>query len=86
MNNCYNCPFRKPCVGSAHSRCTVLGEGQEALLFAAALQQRPDTKFVSGDEDLLTFDRYGVESGWCMWPINFDPTWVKCNLPLNQEK
>lgn len=21
-------------------------------------------------------DRYGVRSGWCFWPLNFDPTWV----------
>jgi hypothetical protein len=24
----------------------------------------------------ITLNRYGIEQGWCMWPIDFDPTWV----------
>lgn len=22
-------------------------------------------------------DDYGIRSGWFMWPLNFDPTWLK---------
>ena len=22
-------------------------------------------------------DEYGIRSGWFMWPINFDPVWLK---------
>jgi hypothetical protein len=86
MNNCYNCPFRKPIAGNAHSQCTFFGEGVESFHIGLRLQVQPTKQFKNGDEVVLEFDPIGIENGWCMWPINFDPTWVKCNLPLNQEQ
>jgi hypothetical protein len=31
---------------------------------------------------MLKFDSYGVRKGWCKWPVNFDPIWVECYLPI----
>jgi hypothetical protein len=30
----------------------------------------------------LEFDSYGTRKGWCAWPMNFDPIWVECYLPI----
>jgi len=30
----------------------------------------------------LEFDSYGTRKGWCTWPVNFDPIWVECYLPI----
>ncbi len=54
-------------------------------MLALALLQNPTLSLTSNGGTLLEFDEYGVRSGWCNFPINFDPTWVKCNLPLNQD-
>lgn len=87
MNNCYNCPFRQPCVGSAHSECTHPAfEPPTNFMLALALFKNPTLVLTTNEGALLEFDEYGVTSGWCNFPINFDPIWVKCNLPLNQEK
>ena len=31
---------------------------------------------------LIKFDLHGVRNGWCFWPLNFDPVWVECYLPI----
>jgi hypothetical protein len=33
----------------------------------------------------LQFDPYGVKMGWCTWPVNFDPVWVDCYLPIEKK-
>lgn len=38
------------------------------------------TAIVEGDE-------YGIRSGWFMWPLNFDPVWLRaCNGFSSDEK
>jgi hypothetical protein len=32
-------------------------------------------------------DIHGIRSGWFMWPLNFDPVWLKsCNGFSNNQK
>lgn len=38
----------------------------------------------STGEVLLRFDPHGIKNGWCMFPVNFDPTWVECYLPIEK--
>ena len=38
----------------------------------------------AGDQTLIDFNPYGVASGWCSWPVNFDPTWVDCRLDIEK--
>lgn len=81
MNNCYECKYRKGVTGSAHSECTHPAfDPPNNFLFALAVAQ--GLKLTSDQGVLLEFDEHGVRNGWCTFPINFDPTWVKCNLPL----
>ena len=36
---------------------------------------------------LIKFNLHGVRKGWCFWPVNFDPVWVECHLPIeNNDK
>ena len=82
-NDCYTCPHRGELSHSAHSECKVLTNGVIAFAFAM--------KVASGEiigmdnkegEQVLKFDPHGVRNGWCTWPINFDPVWVDCYLPI----
>jgi hypothetical protein len=36
--------------------------------------------------DMITFNPIGVRGGWCSYPVNFDPVWVECRLPLKEEE
>ena len=37
------------------------------------------SKCANTDADVVG-DKYGRQSGWFMWPINFDPVWlISCN-------
>jgi len=35
---------------------------------------------------MLKFDPHGVKIGWCTWPVNFDPVWVECYLPIEKKE
>jgi hypothetical protein len=86
MNNCYNCPYRKPCVGSTHSQCThPIFEPPNNFMLALALLRNPTLALTTNEGTILEFNEHGVRSGWCNFPINFDPIWVSCNLPIKTE-
>jgi hypothetical protein len=34
----------------------------------------------------LQFDPHGVKMGCCTWPVNFDPVWVECYLPIEKKE
>jgi len=25
----------------------------------------------------ISANRHGIEHGWCLWPLNFDPVWLE---------
>ena len=82
-NDCYTCPHRGELRGSAHSECKVLVNGAIAFAFAMKVASGEITGMDNNEgEQVLKFDPHGVRSGWCTWPINFDPTWVECYLPI----
>lgn len=91
-NNCYNCPHRGEVSGSAHSRCNHPAfTGKNGLAVAMHFAERPGTKMVAETTDgeeivLLEFDPHGVRNGWCLFPINFDPVWVTCRLPVEEKE
>ncbi len=73
--NCYGCKHRRSLPGDAHSECVnprisdvdriITPVALMAGLSSAAMKRLN----VSGD-------RHGIQSGWFMWPLNFDPTWL----------
>jgi len=70
--NCYRCRFRKELSGDAHSACGSYAADPIALLI-----------FATGKSEFMTSkihvrgNTHGVRSGWFMWPLNFDPTWLE---------
>lgn len=84
--NCYECKHRGSVTGSAHSSCKAINN-HDALKDLTEHQRRivematvTSGKFPLEFEDgrqLISFDTHGQKNGWCMWPVNFDPIWVR---------
>lgn len=88
-NDCYTCPYREQVPGSAHSACNVFGDKTFALDFSAEVASGEYAGIHDDESDkaIIKFHPHGVKSGWCFWPINFDPVWVECYLPIeNNDK
>lgn len=75
--NCYECVYRGSIPGDCHSRCNhpeVKSDGNyiDALI-----------GFISGENIeaikklKIKGNLHGIKSGWFMWPVNFDPTWLE---------
>ena len=70
--------------GSAHSACA---QGVPAVLYLMIAFTKDNILAGYCDENgnaFLQFDTHGVKMGWCTWPVNFDPTWVECYLPIEK--
>lgn len=70
MADCYSCKYRRNVPGSAHSSCTKITGNNAITAMALVWSGRK----VPG----LSFNKHGVDSGWCNWPLDFDPIWVTC--------
>lgn len=74
--NCYECKHRRTIPGNAHSRCehpnipTFGAMANMAALFGGGPPLKVTGMKVVGDQ-------HGIRMGWFMWPLNFDPTWLK---------
>ena len=71
--------LRGSVIGSALSSCTVIKQADPdkgALLEMSIAVGQVNLTDQNG-EPLVKLDQWGVQNGWAMWPINFDPTWVK---------
>ena len=85
-NDCYNCPARSKVPGSAHSLCQhpVANENMESLVSALMIGRRPEVKIAG--ISCLTINEHGFNRGWASWPLNFDPVWIHCTLPITEEQ
>lgn len=71
MNECYKCKYRGSVPGDAHSCCRYPGNKTEMFDFF-------NQKNMGNAEKLhIKADPYGVKSGWFLWPVNFDPVWLR---------
>ena len=78
-NNCYKCKYQGDVPGSCHTSCKH--PSVEPFLELV--------KFTSGIPNILnvTGELYGMRNGWFMWPIDFDPTWLRsCDGFVAKEK
>ena len=80
-NDCYKCPYREKLPHSAHSKCNVL-DGPFAISISMKVARGEVTKIDNYEGHSIEFHPNGVENGWCMWPLDYDPVWVKCHLPI----
>lgn len=75
--DCYKCKWRRATEFSHHSRCAhpllsaVPGAECLPLVFMLNGLRSPFEKRLN-----LSYSRYGFNSGWFFWPINFDPVWL----------
>lgn len=89
--NCFTCIHRGTVCGSAHSSCKVFDD-KEAIKSATILNAMKASMFqhttnFSGlvltfegrDEQIPVQDWYehGIRNGWALFPLNFDPVWLK---------
>lgn len=81
-NNCYQCPHRREVPGSAHSACALGAPLQAPFLLAYSMGKTPKLTNEETGETILEIHPHGARSGWAMWPMNFDPVWVECYLPI----
>lgn len=77
---CYKCKYRKDLTWSAHSECTYPESKDVSPIVAMQY-------FVIGLlGNCLQGNRHGIEKGWFMWPVNFDPAWLeKCEFYEGKE-
>lgn len=80
--NCYACKHRGGVPGGAHSSChhpavAHLHNGPGAVLGLlgkrgplAGMEVGPNPLNVEGDP-------HGIRNGWFVWPLNFDPVWLR---------
>ena len=77
-HNCYQCKFRGTVTGSAHSSCKVINEDVQFQVALLMTTHTPIIKLPDGTEEpVIVLDEHGKAKGWAMWPVNFDPVWVK---------
>ena len=78
--DCYKCEHRRNLIGDAHSTCSH-PDIKEKTPIAMAL-------FMAGRKPLgVEAEDHGVQSGWFLWPINFDPVWLRaCKGFLEKSK
>lgn len=77
--DCYSCKHRRDLPGSCHSACHAVGNNPNSLVVVTIAVFRAGTNgnYTYGN---ISFEPHGVNNGWCMWPSNFDPIWVRhCN-------
>lgn len=82
--NCYACKHRRNVPGDAHSVCGAL---PAELIFDAMALFLLTAGQVHAGKVVVTAHPHGVRSGWCSWPINFDPVWIdQCSLYAAKEE
>ena len=79
LTNCYDCDYRRSIPGDVHSACIhpaiTVADRALAPLFMANDQRRGAALLLN-----VVGNGYGIKNGWFMWPVNFDPVWLKsCN-------
>lgn len=82
MANCHSCQFKKSIPGNAHISCghpEINHRGINLLIFGQVLVGNGN---ILKDHLGFTFNPRGVQSGWCNFPMEYDPIWLEgdCNL------
>lgn len=79
-NDCYNCPYCRELTGSAHKAC-VHPDFSPHILAAVSIMKNQRVY-----EPGIIIDEIGRRGGWANWPVNFDPTWITCNLKIETDE
>ena len=88
MGACYSCTHRGTVPYDAHSCCHhPEGAGLGGLVALTLAIMNNDGNLAKRMLSLgIRCDRHGFESGWFMWPANFDPVWLEnCDGYTNKD-
>lgn len=83
--NCSECKHCGPIVAgsSHHISCNFIPSEIDRIKLSVITAMEGAVPIVRKDDGirLVDLDPYGMKNGWCAWPVNFDPIWVKsCQL------
>ena len=92
-NKCYDCVHRREVPSSAHSSCDhpataetrrspfmalagVVGKrgGDQLMAMASEFGEGPQR---AADALHISANFHGIQNGWFVWPVNFDPVWLE---------
>ena len=88
MSKCNSCSFCRSVPGDCHSSCShpVFNDGNNAITTMMLIaNQNPHSMEKLRQLTGLTFNSYSVESGWAMFPMNYDPIWVGGDCKFHAE-
>lgn len=72
--DCYKCKYRGNVPGDAHSCCRYPGNDTDMFAFLEKCNFENMAKLN------IKAERHGIQMGWFLWPVNFDPVWlISCN-------
>jgi len=74
--DCYKCKHRRTIPGDAHSACYHPKVNQDDNMFGAIADMVAGKSNKAWQELNIQGHPQGIRSGWFMWPVNFDPTWL----------
>jgi hypothetical protein len=82
--NCNQCKHSQSIPGDAHISCGAFGEDAKLQAFVV-FQHTGRLSFNLSEDPSINYEvvgeQHGILNGWCSWPINFDPIWIrKCNF------
>lgn len=93
--NCYECVHRRPVPGDAHSACHhpathSMYEGGGLLGLLGILGKRSGFSSVPLSEAArglgVSGDPTARARGWFLWPVNFDPVWLRSCLGFEKKE
>jgi hypothetical protein len=83
QHDCSKCKFNGGIVpGSGHHiKCdfpeNFTKDSFTPLLTMAQVVRHHQSPFYKDSTDTPVFSAHGIKNGWCDWPMQFDPIWVK---------
>lgn len=75
-NLCYRCEHRKDTPGSAHSSCSNPRNTVQSNIETMILLIKGSTRSSPNGVE-VTANPHGIQKGWFVYPLNFDPVWLE---------
>lgn len=94
MKKCNNCLHKKNIPGDTHLQCSIVlkkmkeQEGELFFLYYSIHNHlEPESvKKIINKYTGMGAKHHGITSGWCNFPFNYDPIWLKGECMLHELK
>lgn len=87
-HNCYNCTHKKKLYNSEHIECTVQNKElslQTAVISNFSLTPLGYKNINNKPIPIIELNKIGVDGGWCLYPLYFDPRWITSCLLFDEK-